>query len=114
MKDYWKEPKAKKINKKKLIVTSIIAMAIIIIIFSIIIYANNKTARDWIDRVIFRKEVMQDSVSTIELKEEQNSNIHAFNKYVGVLNKNKFTIYSNSGNEEKSLEVQVSNPIFVF
>ena len=37
----------------------------------------------WIDKNIFRKEVMQDNVTTIELKEGQTSNIYAFNKYIG-------------------------------
>ena len=112
MKDYWKEPEERKVNKKKLvamILTLILSMVLIVIV---IVYCNNKEVRDWIDKNIFRKEIMQDKVTTIELKEEQNSNIYAFNKYIGTLNKNKFTIYGNTGNEEKELEVQISNPIF--
>lgn len=76
------------------------------------VYFSNKTARDWIDKTILKKEVMQDNVNTIELKESQNANVHAFYKYIGILNRNQFTIYGNTGNEEKSLEVQISNPIF--
>lgn len=112
MKDYWEETKPKKVNKKKIIAITIIAIVVIAIISITVIYYNNKPIREWIDKNIFRKEVMQDNVTTIELKENQNTNIYAFNKYIGVLNKNKFTIYGNTGNEEKSLEVQVSNPIF--
>ncbi len=112
MKDYWEEPEQKKVNKKKIVIITIIAIVIIALIAIAVVYYNNKPAREWIDRVILRKEVMQDNVSTIELKESQNANIYAFNKYIGILNKNKFTIYGNTGNEEKSLEVQVSNPIF--
>ena len=112
MKDYWKEPTQKKINKKK-ITTTIIIIIVGIIIFSIgVIYYNNKPAREWIDKNIFQKEVVQDHVTTIELTEGQNANIHAFNKYIGILNKNKFSIFGNTGNEEKTLEVEVSNPIF--
>lgn len=114
MKDYWEETAImpKKINKKK-IITLIVATIIIIAIISItILYFCNQPAREWMDRVILRKEVMQDNVTTIELKESENANIYAFNKYIGVLNKNKFTIYGNTGNEEKSLEVQISTPIF--
>ena len=112
MKDYWKETTEKKLNKKKIMMITIIAMIIIVIVLTMVIYCNNKTIREWIDKNLFRKEVIQDNVSTIELTENQNSNICAFNKYIGVLNKNKFTIYGNIGNEEKSLEVEVSNPIF--
>lgn len=112
MKDYWEEPVQKKVNKKKIVTITIIAIIVIAIVSITIVYCNNKPVREWIDKNIFRKEVMQDNVTTIEIKENQNTNIHAFNKYIGVLNKNKFTIYGNTGNEEKSLEVQVSNPIF--
>ena len=112
MKDYWKEEKNKKINKRKIITTIVIIFIIIFITVITIIYKNNKTVSNWIDRVILGKEVMQDNVATIELKEDQNSNIYAFNKYIGVLDKNQFSIYGNTGNKEKSLEIQISNPIF--
>ena len=114
MKDYWNEPEnnLKKFNKKRIIISIIIAVFIIFILTITIIYYTNKPARDWIDREILRKEVMQDNVATIELKEDQNSNIYAFNRYIGVLNKNQFKIFSNTGNEEKKLEIQISNPIF--
>lgn len=116
MKDYWteiqNETKPKKINKKKIIILTIVILMAILIIAGITIYKNNKEARDWIDKNIFRKEVMQDKVATIELKEEDNSNIYAFNKYIGILSKSKFTIYGNTGDTEKELDVQISNPIF--
>lgn len=112
MKDYWKEPKEKKINKKKLLLIILIIIIAIAFITIAIIYCNNKEAREWIDKNIFRKEIVQDRAMTIELKEEQNSNIYAFNRYIGILNKNKFEIYGNTGNKEKELEVQISNPIF--
>lgn len=102
----------KKINKKKIGIIIAIVIIVIMIVSMVIIYFNNELARDWIDKKIFRKEVMQDKVNTIELKDSQNANIHAFHKYIGVLNKNKFAIYGNTGNEEKSLDIQISNPVF--
>ena len=93
MKDFWKEPKEtkeKKVNKKKVIITII---AIIITLFLIIIsaiYINNKNIRLWIDKNIFRKEVIQNNLPTIELNESDTQNIYAFNKYIGVLSKNQF------------------------
>lgn len=113
MEDKWKENIRQKITKKTIIITSIVVTIIVATLITITkIYSNNVEVREWIDTKILRKEVMQDNVSTIELKESENSNIYAFNKYIGVLNKNKFTIYGNTGNEEKTLEVEVSNPIF--
>ena len=55
---------------------------------------------------------MQDNVATIEINENEKLSSYAFNRYIGVLNKNKFNIYNNTGNEEKTLEVEISNPIF--
>lgn len=111
MKDFWVEEEQKKFNKKKLIIVIIAVILIVLLISVVCIYYNNKETREWIDKNIFRKEVMQDKVTTIELKEQQ-SNIYAFNKYIGILNKNKFYIYGNTGNKEKELELQISNPIF--
>ena len=115
MKDFWKETEneniKKKINKKKIIIISIIAIILIAVITLAIVYTKNQQAREWIDKNIFRKEVMQDKVATIELKEEQ-SNIYAFNKYIGVLNKTKLNIYNQNGSTEAELEIQISNPLF--
>ena len=115
MKDFWKEPKEtkeKKVNKKKVIITII---AIIIIIFLIIIsaiYINNKNVRLWIDKNIFRKEVIQNNLPTIELNESDTQNIYAFNKYIGVLSKNQFAIYDNSGKKQDELNIEITKPIF--
>lgn len=115
MKDFWeeveKENTKNKINKKKIIVISIITLILIAIITISIIYVKNQQARDWIDRNIFRKEVLQDKVTTIELKDNQN-NIYAFNKYIGILNKTEFSIYNQNGDSEAQLEIQISNPLF--
>ncbi len=112
MKDSWKEPTQKKINKKKILTSVMIVIMVVSILSLVIVYSNDKMVREWIDKKILQKEVVQDNVTTIELTEGQNTNIHAFNKYIGILNKNKFSIYGNTGNEEKTLEVEVSNPIF--
>lgn len=112
MKDYWIESKEKKVNKKKILITVLVVIIAIAAIVFAIIYCQNKEAREWIDKNILKKEVLQDNAITIELKEGENENIYAFNRYIGILNKNQFSIYGASGNEEKKLEVQISNPIF--
>ena len=115
MKDFWKEPKEtkeKKVNKKKVIITII---ALIITLFLIIIsaiYINNKNVRLWIDKNIFRKEVIQNNLPTIELNESDTQNIYAFNKYIGVLSKNQFAIYDNSGKKQDELNIEITKPIF--
>ena len=115
MKDVWKEDtqiEPKKINKKKIIVTAIIVIIAVFVIVVIGLYVSNRKAREWIDRNIFRKEIEQDTVATIELKAEGKENIYAFNRYIGILNQTKFDIYGNTGGKENSLDIQISNPIF--
>lgn len=113
MKDYWEEPTKKIINKKKITISIITIILIIILISITVIYYVNKEAREWIDKNILRKEIMQDKAITIELKgEQETNNIYVFDKNIGILNKNKFTIYNSTGNKEKELEIQISNPIF--
>lgn len=112
MKDYWGEIKEKTIDKTKILTIIIAVIIIALLVAATIIYFVNSTAREWVDKNILRKEIRQDNANYIELKENQSTNIYAFNKYIGILNKNNFTIYNNIGNEETKLEVQVSNPIF--
>ena len=98
MKDYWQETTESKINKKKIIISIVISILVIGIIVIASLYITNKNVREWIDTNIFRKQVTQNNVSIIELDEGQTSNIYAFNKYIGILNKNKLNIYGNTGN----------------
>ena len=112
MKDFWEEPKEKKINKKKIIITIITLIIVAAIAGITITYINNKEARTWIDKNILQKEKTQNNLPNIEIEDENNSNIYAFNKYIGILNKNNFKIYVNTGKEEKNLTIEISKPIF--
>lgn len=116
MKDIWKEYEPnlgfKRINRKKIIITTIVVTVIVLVGIVVGTYCTNEAVRGWIDKFIFRKEVLQDSVATIDLKEGQNANVYAFNKYIGILDQAKFTVYSNSGSKEKELDVQISNPLY--
>ena len=112
MKDFWVEPEQKKVNKKKVIISIIIAIVLIIFIAITIIYVNNKNAREWIDKNIFQKEKTQNNLPSIEIEESDNSSIYAFNKYIGVLNKNNFNIYDSTGKEENKLTLEITKPIF--
>ena len=112
MKDFWKEPEEKKINKKKIIISIIIVVLILFLISMIIVYVNNKDARNWIDKNILQKEKTQNNLPSIEIEESDNSNIYAFNRYIGILNKNNFEIYDNTGRKENTLTLEITKPIF--
>lgn len=112
MKDYWKEPETKKINKKRIIIATTIAIIVIALIVTSILYINNKQARNWIDKNIFRKEKMQNNLPSIEIEESNKLRIYAFNKYIGILNKNNFEIYDNTAKKENTLTLEITTPIF--
>lgn len=112
MKNFWIEPEEKKVNKKKIIMATIVAIIIIFLIVLAILYTNNKDARNWIDKNIFRKEKTQNNLPAIEIDESNNSNIYAFNKYIGVLNKNDFKIYDSTAKKENELTIEITKPIF--
>lgn len=112
MRDFWREEEPKKVNKKKLTISLIIGIILIAIIILTIVYVNNKETRNWIDKNIFRKEKTQNNLPSIEIEESDNSSIYAFNKYIGILNKNNFDIYDNTGKKENTLTIEVTKPIF--
>ena len=112
MKNFLKKEGDSKLNKKKISTVIAIAIIIITLIVITIIYIYNKDAREWIDKEILGKEVLKDNAITIDTKDTSTSNIYAFNKYIGILEKNNLSIYGNTGNKEKELEIQISNPIF--
>ena len=112
MKDYWKEPEIKKVNKKKIIIATIIAIIVIALTVTSIIYINNKQARNWIDKNIFRKEKTQNNLPSIEIEESNISRIYAFNKYIGILNKNSYEIYDSTAKKENTLTLEITTPIF--
>lgn len=112
MKDFWIEPEQKKVNKKKVATSIIIGIILILLIIITIVYANNKEARSWIDKNILRKEKTQNNLPSIEIEEPDNSSIYAFNKYIGILNKNIFQIYDNTGKKVNELTIEITKPIF--
>ena len=113
MEDYWnRDIEEKKLNKKKIIISIVIAIIVVALIVIIALYMTNEQIREWIDKNVLRKEVLQDKVATIDLEEEQSANVYAFNKYIGILSKNQFSIYGNNGNEEAKLEITITNPLF--
>lgn len=111
MRDLLKGSEKKNLNKKKILILILIIVIIILGTTIIILYNQNENFRLWIDKNILNKEVLQDNTTIIEL-EDENAKICAFNKNIGILNKNKFKIYNNFGSEETELNMEITNPIF--
>lgn len=114
MVDYFKEgtESEKKINKKKILITSIISILLITIGIVSAIYISNRNFRDWIDSYILRKNIQENDASFIELNAEENPQVYAYDKYIAILNRNTLSLYNHSGKTEKDVKVEVSSPIF--
>ena len=96
--------------KKKII---IIIGAIFILAITIIIslYVANESARDWMDKYILRKNIIEENLPTITL-ENENSNVYAYDNHIVVLENNNLVIYNQSGKEETTINVSITTPLF--
>ena len=96
--------------KKKIwiIVGSFLIISIIIVIS---LYIANEPVRDWMDRYIFRKNVIEENLATIQL-EKENSKVYAYDNYIVVLQDNNLKIYNSSGKEETTINVSITTPLF--
>ena len=111
MTDFWNEEKLKKLNKRKVVIIVLIVIVALIVLSMVIVYNTSPDFREWVDVNMLSKQVSQDSVATIDI-ESETAKICAFNKSIGVLNKNKFTIYNSSGGKDSTLDIEITNPIF--
>ena len=113
MKDFWSEqPEVKKINRRKIILIVILCILLISLVTVGVIYFVNSEFRDWIDTNVLQKETYKDDVAVINFNSDSNAEICAYDKYIGILSKNKFGIYNTSGKEEASLDIPINNVLF--
>lgn len=125
MKDYMfngfniNEPKNKKkkhntkLNWSKIIKTIILTFIIVFIILFSILYTKNDTVRHFFDVYIFKKYALENDLPFIELNTTENYFFHSFNGKIIVLNKNTLTFYDKHGNIDNSLNIEVTNPLFM-
>ena len=102
----------KQINKRKVCKVVFIVFCIILLITSIVLYITNEKCRKIFDKYLFRKEVYENNLPTIKLESNENINAFAYNKYIAILEQNKLKLYNKLANEETSLDIEISSPIF--
>lgn len=102
----------KKINKKKMIVAISIGIILLIIGITMLIYCSSKDARKFLDKYLFRKNVTQEKLASIDLDYDSNVNIFAYNKNICVLAENKLMQYNSSGKLEKETNLEINNPVY--
>lgn len=92
------------------------SFALIIIVISCIVgislYISSAEVRDWFDIYIFRKEIMEDELNSIDLNSSEKNYTYAYSKYLVILKNNILSSYISSGNKSHELEVTITTPIF--
>ena len=70
--------KDRKLNKKKIYIIIAVFVLAIIIATIMVIYNSNKNFRNFMDKYIFRKDVTEENVPTIDIDYKSNTNIFAY------------------------------------
>lgn len=88
-------------------------ISIILIMFVLLVarYMTNKEFRDLIDMKFFGKQVTENNLDLIEINSEDNPTYFAFDTHIGIIAKNKLSIYNAKGNIENSFSINISSPI---
>lgn len=74
-------------------------------------YITDKNFRDFIDIKFLGKQVLENNLNYIEINSEDNPTYFAFDTHIGIIAKNKLSIYNNKGVLENSFSINISNPI---
>ena len=102
----------KKINKKKMIIAISIGIILLITAVTALIYYSSRDARKFLDKYLFRKNITQEKLNSIDLSYNSNVNILAFNKNICILAENKFMKYNSSGKLEEEFALKINNPVY--
>lgn len=95
---------------KKLKISILILLSILLAIV-IARYITDEEFRYLIDTRVLKRELEQNTLSTIEINYENTPSIFAYDKYVAVFDKNAFDIYTHDGTKDASLDINISKPI---
>ena len=105
------EGNRKDINPKKILIEIIVGTIVIVAIILAILYATSRPFRNFMDKYVLMKNVMENAVNSIQIEESQSNAVYAYDKYICVLSQNKLKGYNSAGKQEYELEVEITNPI---
>ena len=108
----FKEEKKINKNKKKIIIAISIGIILLIVGITMLVYYSNNEARKFLDQYLFRKNVTQEKLDSIELDFDSNISVFAYNKYICVLAENKLMEYNSSGKIENEIDLEINNPVY--
>ena len=98
-------------NNKKFLKICIITLICILLAIVIARYITEEEFRNYVDTDILKKQVEQNTLSSIEIDYESTPSIFAYDKYVAILSKNTLSIYTANGEKTATLEINISKPV---
>lgn len=99
------------LHSKKNVIKIIIFFVVVIIIAAILaIYLSNNELRTKVDNFIFNNDVVENTSNIIEINNDSNPYVYAFDKYITVLTKNTLTLYTQDATEYMKFDVSITNP----
>lgn len=105
-----KEEKKSK-SKDAIMKVFILVFIATLIIIAIARYITDEDFRYDIDTNLFKKEISETNLNTIEIDSDTNPSIFAYDKYITVLSKNKLSEYTSDGKVAAELDVSISVPL---
>lgn len=105
-------PDSRKLNHKKVFITTGMAMLILIVVVIVVIYYSSEEFRNFMDKYILRKDVTEENVPMIEIDYESNTNVIPYGKYICILAENTLFEYNSSGRKEKEVKIEVNTPVY--
>ena len=114
MMDFWakglENHRKEKIKKLALLISLLIILITIIVL--IIVYIFNVQYRNWCDKHILGKEILQEDTREIEIDGDENPQVYAFDKYICLFRRKTIEFYNKVGTKVGEIETNINNAKF--
>lgn len=114
MMDFWakglENHRKEKIKKLALLISLLIILITIIVL--IIVYIFNVQFRNWCDKHILGKEILQEDTREIEIDGDENPQAYAFDKYICLFRRKTIEFYNKVGTKVGEIETNINNAKF--
>lgn len=101
-----------KLTTKRKICIVIVILIILMILGLIISYIKIENFREWADNYVFKKNIENKDIASINIDLSNNQSIYAFDKYITILEKNMLTLYNSNAMKVCELDVNINSPIY--
>ncbi len=114
MKDFLDEEiqNQKKRKLRRVLMLTMILLILIAILVFISMYFLNLEFRNWCDKNVLRKELLQADTKYIELDRDENIQVYAYDKYICVFRKKTLEFYNKVGTKVDQIELDINKAAF--